>query len=329
MNRKSGLSALGRALGLGVALVLLAACGGGSSGSGTGEPGEPLKVVTLQVSDFLLPYLAEKQGLFQREGVNVELEPFTGGTQVQLPKVVSGDYDIGTGSSGDLLPSVTRGIPVSAIAGVGATATGDLAKSTQAMIYKDPAITRPRDLAGRTVGLNSIGGSLELYIRATVEQDGGDPATINFVQIPVQNIPSAVDSGQLDVGQGFEPYLSVARSMGLKELFSPSQIIDGLPSVVYFGKKDVLSSRAADVAAFSRAMQAAAKMANTDPELMRDVVREHTQTDPTLLAGVKNFGNFTESMSPDKFTAYAEFAHAHQQIDRVPTAEEWVYVPTS
>src|SRR5699024_11706645 len=44
-------------------------------------------------------------------------------------------------------------------------------------------ITGPADLAGKKVAVNSLGAAGDLTIMAAVEQDGGDPSTIEFVEV--------------------------------------------------------------------------------------------------------------------------------------------------
>lgn len=335
--RSAGLSLV-----IGLALLCTAACGssGGDSksprsgtktGSAEAATSKPLKVVAGVVSDFMLPYIAQQKGLFAKEGVNVDVMPLPGAAQVQIPMVLNGQIDLGVASTGDLLPGITHGIKLQTIANVGSVAVGDVSKSTTDLIYKDPKITRPRDLEGKTVGLNSIGGTLQLTVSAVIKADGGDPKKVHYIQVPVQDMQSAIEKGQIAAGQGFEPFLSSSLKSGLKALFSTNQPVAGLPAAVYFATPKLLKARAKDVAAFVRAMNAAAQLVNDDPDVMRQVLKQQTKYPAALLDAEQNFGQFATagSLPAATFEKFATFAADQGLISKAPPLQDWVYVPSS
>ncbi len=315
----------------GLTVAFVAACGGspddGNGNAGGDSVGAPLKVVTQQVGEFLLPYLAQERGLFEQEGVDVEIVPFTGSTQVQIPKLLKGDFDVSSGGAADMLPSIVEGLPLTVLADVGTVLIGDKDQDPNVYIAKDPSITEACDVEGKSVGMQSVGGQQELSFRATLELNGCDDSTVEIVQMPVQNIPAAIDRGQLDVGQGYEPYLTMALEMGQHTVFTGNEATAGLPGLTFLVTESTANGRQADVDAFARAMQQAIILVQEDPELLRNLVLEHTETDPELVRKMTRFGLWSTDIGPEKFQELMEFAAENGQIENTVPAEDWVYVP--
>lgn len=273
-----------------------------------------------------MPYLAQDEGLFEKEGVVVQLETAPGGGQMQLPLVVGAEFDLGVAGAGDVL-ALSQSSPLVAIVGVGSVFDGDLDTTTSALITDDPAITRPADFQGRTVALNSIGGQIEASVKALVHEDGGDPAKVTFVQVPVQNSVTAVANGQVDVSNTSEPFLTLATEEGMRSVASVEHPVDGLPGATYFGTKENVAARSEDIDAFIRAMQSAAEIANEDPELVRDLIAKHTETDPVLLDRVTKFPVFAETGDASTYQAFARFMANWDAVPAVPAEQDWLYVP--
>lgn len=332
------LTPLIRVAATGAAIVLaaggLAACSGGepadnSPDDSNATSSEPLRVATLPVTSFLLPYLAQEEGLFEAEGITVELEVAPGGGQAQLPLVVSGDYDLGVAGAGDIL-SLSQGSDLYAIAGAGGVYEGDVDVAQSVIITKDPDIQAPADLEGKTIGLNSIGSQTEAAVRVLIDEDGGDSSTTTFVQVPVQNSLTAVSNSQVDAAVTNEPFLTQARlEGGYTIVASNDEPFDGLPSSTYFATKANAEARGDDISAFVRAMQAAAKMANEDPELVRQLVADNTETPADLLAEIEHFTEFAETTDVGTYEDFAQFMVDAGLIPSLPAQEDWLFVPTT
>jgi NitT/TauT family transport system substrate-binding protein len=71
-----------------------------------------------------------------------------------------------------------------------------------------------KDLNGKTIGVNSLSGIALLSTRAWIDENGGDSATVKFVEIPFSTMPVALESGRVDCCQVTEPYIGAARKNG-------------------------------------------------------------------------------------------------------------------
>jgi ABC-type nitrate/sulfonate/bicarbonate transport system substrate-binding protein len=93
-----------------------------------------------------------------------------------LPALASGDADFAVSVQEALTPARAQGAPAVSVAAI-------LASNTSSLIaLADDRITRPRDLAGHRYG--GFGGELETELIDTlVECDGGDPGSVEFVEV--------------------------------------------------------------------------------------------------------------------------------------------------
>lgn len=129
-------------------------------------------------------YLAATNGWYDEAGLDVEIiQP---GEQGGLPALASGDADFAVSVQEELTPARAQGAPVVSVAAVIASNTSSL------LAPADEGIARPRDLEGLRYG--GFGGQLETELVSTlVACDGGDPDTVEFVEV-----------GNVDYRAGFE-----------------------------------------------------------------------------------------------------------------------------
>ncbi|TWE27621.1 ABC-type nitrate/sulfonate/bicarbonate transport system substrate-binding protein [Prauserella muralis] len=322
-SRRSTAAAVVSAMGL----ALLAACGGESSQAASTDGLRETSIDVGPFANFTLPWVAQELGYFEDEGLPVELVINNGGATVQLPLVTSGKLDIGASSAADVIPAIATGAPLKLLANAGSVLTEDLEKSSNMLIYKDPAITSAKDLEGRTVAFNTIGGAQEALVRLAVEEDGGDPDQVDFVQLPVQNIPKAIDEGKVDAGQGLEPFLQQARELKLRELLSIGNILPGAPEFAYWTSASWADEHPKELAAFQRAIGRAAVAAAKDPGLVRTALEKYGKIDPAVAANVRNVGQFTDEIPVAKFAELGDLLTENGLATSLPRADQWVLDP--
>lgn len=151
-------------------LATLAGCGGSAAA------GPPTVVVAL---DFVpnavhAPiYEAVSRGFDRAHGVRLQIrKPGSGPDSAAL--VAAGRVDLGVLDIHDLAIARERGTDLVAI--------GELVDRPLAALIGQPGLKRPRDLEGRTVGVSGL-ASDPAFVKAIVEHDGGDYATVHQVTI--------------------------------------------------------------------------------------------------------------------------------------------------
>src|SRR5262249_22154570 len=97
----------------------------------------------------LPPYVAKAMGFFDEVGLDVEIKSFEGGVGA-LRGGISGGLDVVATSSDPLFAAIQQGAPVKAI--------GTYAPKLSVVMTAAPDIKTPRDLKGRKVGIQEVGG---------------------------------------------------------------------------------------------------------------------------------------------------------------------------
>ena len=169
MNRRH----LTISIGLGAALLMIGIAGCNRSSS---PPAQKITVVLdwTPNTNHTGVYLAREQRTYAKAGLAVDIvEPDQAGG---ITQVVAGNAQFAFSYAEQVLPARAQGTPIVSIAAVLHTNTSSLVAPVERQI------TRPRELANKTYG--TFGGSLEEpIIKALVACDGGDPDTVEFVDV--------------------------------------------------------------------------------------------------------------------------------------------------
>lgn len=165
---------------------------------------------------------ASTQGFFTKAGVSVELAVTKNGT-AGAAALLAGSLDVSQINIASLIAARQKSIPFSMIA-LGTLYTS---KSGHALVVgKDSILTSARDLTGKTIGVNAIGGGLDWFAARTyVDKNGGDSTKVRFTEMPFSMMSDAVDARRIDAAVIDELYLSVAMSGGSRVLGYPYDAI--------------------------------------------------------------------------------------------------------
>jgi NitT/TauT family transport system substrate-binding protein len=266
------------------ALLTLAACGGGSddAGGGGGEGGlTAVTIGTQPIVDSAPLYLGVDQGFFEDEGIDLTIESASGGAVV-VPSVVSGDYQFGRGNVLSTMIAVDQGLPLTCITNANSTAGNP--DFGAVVVPADSPIQSMADLAGRTVSVNTLNNIGDTTIRAVVEEAGGDPQAVEFVEIPFPDAPAALQSGQVDAAWILDPFLTEAVDAGARVLsYNFSDFHPELDISCVFTSQQLMQEDPELVAAFQRAMNRSLEFSQENPEEVRRITGTYTEIDPAVL----------------------------------------------
>ncbi|MEV4901128.1 ABC transporter substrate-binding protein [Citricoccus sp. NPDC055426] len=320
------------AMGAGVlALSLgLAACGSGSpSGSeedttsaGTGSEaasGEltSITVGAIPIGDVAPIHVGVKEGFFEDEGLDVEIVNTSGGA-IAVPGVVAGDYDFAFGNTVSLMVARDQGLPLRYVAN-GTTTTGEEGKDFAAVIaLEDSELETSADLQGNTASSNNLMNIGDTSIRLAVDNDGGDGADMDFIELAFGDAAAAVQNGQVEAALVLEPYLTRSLDAGLKAVSWPyAEAHPDLDIGGYFTSEETIEQRPEDVEAFTRAMRKSMEFSQENPEVVREVIGEYTEMDPEILDRI-TLPRFKADFSREAMTALGEAAVKYGVIDDAP-----------
>lgn len=218
-GRRRAWTVLAVAAGVLAAGVLLAACGG-SGGSSTstdateetstdataeGNSGgsEQLKKVSMRLDWLPIQqhagyYAAKAKGFYEEEGLEVDLVPGEGTTQV-VQQVSTGHNDFGNAYGLGVVFGDAAGAKVKAVANYGADAAICIA------VKADSGITEPKDFEGKTVG-SGTGSPFAAVLPIVWANSGTDENNVTMQEVnPAAGIPSLAQ-GRIDgfIGNSWE-----------------------------------------------------------------------------------------------------------------------------
>lgn len=206
-------------------------------------------------------YLAQERGYFDDERLEVELYTPADPTTV-LQTVGAGQDAFGISYQTDLLLARAQEVPVVSVA---ALVQHPL---LCVMATKEQGITRPADLAGRTVGYPGI-PSQEAFLATMLAQDGASLDDVELVNVGFDLVPAAI-SGRVDAVMG--AYWTHETILAEREGY-PVDILRveewGVPDyyeLVMTASEETVAGRPDLVSAFLRAVQRGYGDAIADPD---------------------------------------------------------------
>lgn len=306
-------------------LLLVTGCGSGSPSGGTETTAaggsdsslDPVTVGVIPIVDTAPIWLGKEQGFFEEEGINLELQPTSGGAAA-VPGVVSGDFDFAFGNIMSIMVAAGQGLDVRFVAN-GASTTGDTASDFGAVVVReDSDIQTAADLAGKRVSVNNLANIGDTTIRYVVEQDGGDQSSIEFVEVAFPDAPAALANGQVDAAWILEPFLTQALADGSRVVsYNYAEVSPDLDIAGYFTTGETIDGNADLVERFTTAMNRSLEYAQENPDGMRDIVGTYTQISPELRAEMV-LPSFRSAFDRDAATTLGDAATEYGTLSEAP-----------
>ncbi|RAN79187.1 hypothetical protein B5P43_14735 [Bacillus sp. SRB_336] len=253
MNIKTTRAAAVGAMAL--ALTLTGCASGSVDGSGSTAPASGSAGLT-KVNYGLFPsstvaalQVAIDKGYFKKEGIDLKLVVGAGSSAAQLPALTTGQLDFMLASPVTALTASTQGLDVRIVDGFTQNDPSTVEDSTAVVVGAGSSIKRARDLAGKKVSVNALGGIGEIGIRAAVARDGGDPSKITFVQLSFPEVAAQLEAGHIDAGMAGSPFMQQVMAKG-------GRVVSDFIHDTGLGKNELVTI-------------AGGKVVNGDPELVK------------------------------------------------------------
>jgi putative hydroxymethylpyrimidine transport system substrate-binding protein len=278
--------------------LVLAACGGSSVPSGGPAPGSDPFTIAL---DFV-PNPVHAPIYIAGEDLEIR-KPGSGPDSLKL--ITAGKVELGVLDIHDLA--------IAREAGSDLVAVGALVGKPLAALIAQPGVRRPRDLAGRTVGVSGL-PSDPAFLRAIVEHDGGDYDAIEQVTIGF-NAVSRLQTKRVDAVPAFWNAEGVAlaqRGVETREFRVEDYGAPAYPEVVLVTARSTLEKQRERIAGALDAIAAGLVAARERPDEAVDVIAKAAETDDTELIGAQMdavLPTFAEDLVLDRevLEAWADF----------------------
>ncbi|WP_033295328.1 ABC transporter substrate-binding protein [Amycolatopsis jejuensis] len=304
-----------KATGLAFALVaiLFAISGCSLFQSGDAAQPEPPERSTLRVGvaspiDTAPLRIAVGAGKFRQAGLTVQLVEL--GSQNGVDKLNSGQIDVTFGSDVSLFRAAAGGTALQ-LQGEAYT----FGRTTIALVTLPGSnYTEPTGKKSPKIAVDSPDDIGALTARAVLGTAGVDPAKIQFVTRPFEQMPQALQAGDADAALMVEPYLTRAeKELGAQVLAdgSTGATLD-FPASGYAATGAFAAANPRTLAAF-RQVLTQAQLAASDPAMVRDALPSFSDIDWTTAALI-SLGSYPTTLSATRLQRVADLMHSSGQL---------------
>jgi NitT/TauT family transport system substrate-binding protein len=233
--------------------------------------------LAVATSTYLPLYLAADDGLFEREGIKVELLPFRGGSDL-IKALVAGSVDVGVASLAEVILGIDARQPVRAFYAGFNVAAFDW--------YAVPGIGSFAETKGRRFGVTRYGSSTDFVTRYALTANGLDPARdVRIVQggdSPTRL--AAMEAGQIDVNIFAAPEKFIAADRGYRLILSQRSLAADYPYHTFFATEPFIAAHPNALRALLRAHVRGVRLAKADRERSIRALVERLKMDPQYAA---------------------------------------------
>ena len=147
-------------------------------------------------------FVAEKQGLYEKKGIKVELVQFNNGGDL-MTAMASGQVDVGYVGIAPVLSSVAKGVPVKVISSAQTEGSG-------IVVTKDSGIKSAADLKGKSIATPGEASIQHVLLSNYLDKNGLSIKDLNVSAMKVPSMNDALKTKQIDGIITFQPYVSIA-----------------------------------------------------------------------------------------------------------------------
>lgn len=277
------------------------------------QSGTSIRLGAVGVEDYALGYYAQQRGFFKQAGLDVELTVFNGGGAASTA-LYAGALDLTGTNCGSMSAAHVRGLPVALLAG------GSMYNSATPHVFlvtaKDTPIRSAKDLAGKKIGVTSLGDLMQAAVMSWIDKNGGDSSQAAFLEIPTPQMAPAVLTHRIDATVLVEPFYTQAKN-DVQLIGTPFDAVAKQFMITGWVANDKwFANNKATAERFARVMRTTAQWANANVRDAQSLLAIYTKLDPAVIARM-NHVRWAERLDPaliqpviDVIVAYKMLPHA-------------------
>lgn len=281
-----------------------------------------VRVASLPIAESGALWAAIEEGIFADHGIEVEVVPAQGGA-LAIPALLAEDIQFAIGQPFGPFRADQQDLGVTIIGNYAdSIATGQDVNGV--VSAAESGIERPADLTNKRVAVNSLGAAGDATIMQAVLDDGGDPSTIEFVEVGFPDAPAQLEQGNIDAAWVPDPFMSMVVGGGGNLVMHPYQeTVPGLTVLTTITSQHYMDYEPDMVAAFSAAMDEALTWADANEEAVRAAIATNLEIPEEAAAGI-TLPTFTFEIKVADLEALANIAVNFEMLDSSPNFERLV-----
>lgn len=256
--------------------LVLAGCGGPAAeqaeAEGGGESSEmPTLTVALPSTSCLVTaenYVAQTHGLYEEEGVSINLEAVNGSAGV-LQAIAAGQADFGGPGATPVLAALDRGEDITYFLNVRPGGSFFLVTNS------DSGIETASELEGKTIGVATADGNEVSFVDAIMSNEG--LSTDDYEKLTVGEGGTAVaafERGEIDAYAASSDGYATIEHAGIEMTDLTTDSVDYMFGNGYAAPATVIDEQSDALLAYSRAWARAAELIADDPQVALETCAE-------------------------------------------------------
>jgi NitT/TauT family transport system substrate-binding protein len=197
---------------------------------------KPIRIgLPLWIPD-LLTYIAQEKGFFKKNNVDVNLTLMQHTDDV-ANKYADGDFDGIFTVYPDIIILQSSGVNNKVVYTIDSSFKGD------AIVGNGNNLS---DVKGKKISVDGINTYSHYFLLKSLEKVGLSEGDVEFVDVPAQNVTSALQKGEIFAGTTYTPFIYDALEKGFKVLFFAGNIRGTITDVMAF-HSDIVQQRPQDI----------------------------------------------------------------------------------
>ena len=280
-----------------------------------------IRLATLPIDGTALAYYASDLGYFQDAGLDVTIQNIPNGNAI-TSAVLAGSLDVGWSNIISLAAAFQRSLPVTIIGAGGMAVTGSLA--TQLMVRKDSPLKTATDLDGKIIGVTGLADVPQFAPELWVDKNGGKASTLKFVEIPMPQLPAALESGRVDAAWLAEPFIHAAEPFARTfatcfDVVAPRWMLGA-----WFTTTPYANANKTTVDAFRSVMTKTATWANANQDQSAVILAKYSHLDPSVVKAMHRI-TYATSVEPALVQPSIDLAAKYSAIKATFPAQDLIY----
>jgi NitT/TauT family transport system substrate-binding protein len=242
-------------------------------------------------------FIAQEKGYYEEEGLKYEIIKIDSGQTPQL--LTTGQLDVTNNLLATLIQPIANGLDVRVTLGLH---TGCI----KVLVAPDSPIKTPADLKGKRIGTSSMNASGTVITQRYLAELGigvsSDNLEVEWLIYPSTELPLALERGQVDAIASNDPTAWIIENEGKARVIINSATDDYLKDeycCVIVASSQVAAQHPEQLAAFTRAIQRAAKFVQDNPEETARLMEEkkYLAGDAAVNAAILKTYNYRANVS--------------------------------
>lgn len=283
-----------------------------------------LRIATIPIEPGAQVYYAHDMGFFAKAGLDVDIQAMTTGPGIAAA-LVSNAVDIGFGSVDAVAAIHEKNVPLVLVAAGSDYVYPASSRTTALVVPATSPIQTAKDLKGKVIAVTAINGITHTVAEAWVDQNGGDSATVKFVELPLAAMPAALTAGRVDAVWISQPFLEEAKNNGRVLVYGFDTVAKHFISTAWLTTAQWANGHPDLVRRFAAVMRQTAAWANANNAASAQILAKYTKADPAVIA-TQARSHFAEDLSPEALQPLIDVAAKYNNFTTFP-ARELIFAP--